>query len=201
MKYITYTPTTGEIKTWGECDMPIPTVSTDLILEGVGTPATHYVSNGAIVAYTTAQATAKAARPSFSSAWSNTAFSWNDPRTLVDAQAQTWEDIKTARDTNLAAGFTWDGSKFDSDNLSIQRIQGGVQLATIAQALGQPFSINWTLFDNSVRVLSAIEMIQVGVALGEFVQDVFNAGVGLRQQIDAATSTTTLNSIKWVPIS
>lgn len=48
---------------------------------------THYVSGGALIAYTEAQRADKAVRPPHESAWSNTAMAWIDPRTLAGAQA------------------------------------------------------------------------------------------------------------------
>jgi hypothetical protein len=201
MNYVTYTPSTGEIKTWGESEFPIPIDPSDLVLTGVGTYATHFISNGQIVAYTTSQAAIKAAIPAYAATWSNSSFTWVDTRSLSDAKDQTWSAMKVARDANLAAGFTWNGSKFDSDDVSQQRIQGAVQLASLAAAVGQPFSITWTLFDNTTRTMSGSEMIAVGIALGTFVQNVFTAGVALRNQIDAATSLSTLQGITWAAIS
>ena len=200
MKYVSYSPTTKEITAWGECDIPVA-IGDNLTLAAEGSPATHYVTNGALVKYTTLQAAAKAAMPSYAATWSNTSFSWVDSRTLSEAQAETWENIRNARDTNLAAGFTWNGSKFDSDDISIQRIMGAVQLATLALGAGQSFTIVWTLFDNSTLTLSGSDMINVYVALGNFTQACFTAGVNLREQISAATTTSQLDAISWVPIS
>jgi hypothetical protein len=202
MNYVTYIAQTGEIKTWGTGDI-LPQASDEqgLPLSGTGSPLTHYVKNGVLTAYTTPQVTTKAAQPSYLCTWSNSTFSWVDSRNLATAQNDTWNAIKAARDINLASGFTWGGSKFDSDDISQQRIQGAVQLAVLAAGAGQSFSIQWTLFDNSVRTLSGSDMISVGIALGTFVQTVFSAGVILRQQIDAATTLTTLGSISWANIS
>lgn len=200
MKYVLYDDV-GEIRVWGDADSPPSGIEGFSSLAAEGSPDTHYVKNGALRAYTTGQAAGKAAAPSYPATWSNTTFSWIDSRSLSDAKEQSWETMKVARTANVAAGFIWDGSKFDSDDISQQRIQGAVQLAILAASAGQPFSLIWTLFDNSVRTLSGSEMIQVGIALGSFVQSVYNAGVSIRTQIDGATTTNDLKSITWATIS
>jgi hypothetical protein len=117
--------------------------------------------------------------------------------TLAAARLRAWARIKDARDAAIASGFTWNGLVFDSDDVSQQRIQGGVQLASMAAANGQEFSIDWTVADNTTRTLSGVDMIAVGVALGAWVTSNFAAGVALRAQINAATSIDQLAEITW----
>ena len=65
-KYVTYDPTTGEIKTWGAADYaPILLDGTAVLWNANGAPSTHYVSNQALVAYTGPQVTAKASVPPY----------------------------------------------------------------------------------------------------------------------------------------
>jgi hypothetical protein len=117
--------------------------------------------------------------------------------TLATEKVRAWARIKSERDAAIAVGFTWNGSTFDSDDLSIQRIQGAVQMATLSAAAGQPFSIQWTLADNSTRMLSGPDMVAVGLALGAFVARTFATGVSLRQAIDAAMTNDEVRSITW----
>lgn len=200
MKYVLY-DSTGEIRMWGEADSPPSNASGLTELEADGSPFTHYVKNGVLVSYTTGQLASKAVVPTYPATWSNTLFTWVDNRDLATAKADTWNAVRTARDANLAAGFMWNGHKFDSDDVSIQRIQGAVTLAQLAMGAGQGFSIVWTLFDNSTLTLSGSDMISVYLALGSFTQSLFSAGVTLRQQIDVSTATSQLNNITWANIS
>lgn len=110
---------------------------------------------------------------------------------LKDAK---WEEIKKARDAAQYGGFTWDGSRFDSDQVSQQRIAGSVQLANI---VGSSFSVDWILADNTTRTLSASDMVAVGAALGAFVQAQFVKGQSLRNQIMAATTPEEISAISW----
>ena len=116
-----------------------------------------------------------------------------DTSTISESKDVQWDKIKQARTAAEYAGFVWDGSKFDSDILSQQRITGAVSLAMMSPT----FSIGWTLFDNSVRVLSSTDMMQVGGALGAHVATQFAIGVSLRDQINAATTKAEIEAVTW----
>lgn len=118
---------------------------------------------------------------------------WNDPRTLQDLKDAQWTAIKQARSAAEYAGFSWDGSVFDSDAISQNRITGAVTLATLSAS----FSIGWTLKDNTVRTLSAQEMCAVGAALGTHVAMQFYKAQGLRAQIESAADPAALALIVW----
>jgi hypothetical protein len=118
---------------------------------------------------------------------------WDDPRTLADLKAAQWSLIKSARSQAEYAGFTWDGSTFDSDTLSQNRITGAVTLAQLSPG----FTINWTLADNSTRTLNQADMIATGVALGVHVQTQFAKAQGLRLQIDAASTPGQVAVVVW----
>ena len=112
---------------------------------------------------------------------------------LQSAKDAKWGVIKAARDAAQYAGFMWDGSRFDSDAASQQKIIGACQWASLNSAL----QIDWTLADNTVRTLSAQEMQQVAQALGVYVDGVYDKGRTLRQQIESATTISDLDAIKW----
>lgn len=125
--------------------------------------------------------------------WNDTQFCWVDGRDLDEHKAFKWEEIKAARSTAEYAGFVWDGSTFDSDLVSQQKIMGAVQLA----GLNPLFTVDWTLADNTVRTLSASEMAAVGVALGTHVETQYVIARGLRDQIAAAQTTAEVDAIVW----
>lgn len=117
--------------------------------------------------------------------------------TLEAAKIMRWAVIKVYRDAAEFGSFTWDGSTFDSDQISQSRIQGAVQLAQLALSQGQPFSIDWTLADNTSRTLNAIQMISVGVDMGEHINACHMKARMLREQINAATTKEELDVIQW----
>ena len=129
--------------------------------------------------------------------WDNELEQWVDPRTLQDFKTAQWAKVKQARALAESAGFTYDGSVFDSDAQSQARINGAVTLALIAKQANQPYTITWTLKDGTLRTLSADEMIAVGLALGTHVQTGFNKGQQLQQQINAATTKEEIEAITW----
>lgn len=118
---------------------------------------------------------------------------WIDPRTLQAHKDAKWEDVKQSRTAAEYGGFTWDGSVFDSDQVSQARINGAVTLAT--QDGG--FNVNWTLADNTVRILSAVDVIAVGVALGQHVNACHEKARVLRAQIEAAATVEDIEATVW----
>ncbi len=114
-------------------------------------------------------------------------------RTLQELKDRKRLQIKRARSTDEYGGFAWDGSTFDSDQVSQGRITGAVLLAQLNPTITR----NWTLADNSVRTLSASDILSVGTALGAHVDAIFAHGQALQAQIDAATNAGELAFITW----
>lgn len=168
-----------------------------LIEDPTADSRTHYVSNGALVAYSQAEMEAKAYRPGWTTGWDNATMAWIDPRTLADHKAAKWEAIKAEREQREFGGFTWDGSTFDSDSQSQSRIMGAAQLATLAAMAQQVFFIDWTLAGNTVRTLSGTDMIGVGQALGVHVGTQHAIGRTLRAAIEFATTTAEVEAVTW----
>lgn len=122
---------------------------------------------------------------------------WYDPRSLEQVKEQHWELIKSKRASKEFSSFEYNGAFFDGDALSQQRIQGAVQLATIAVANNQPFSLDWTLADNSVINLDAQQTIGLGFALAAHVNNAHIQSRIIRARIDAATSIEEVESITY----
>lgn len=148
-------------------------------------PNAFYVLDGALVSMPS--------RPSVNHKFNYATKQWEDPRTLDDLKGEKWRNIKANRDSHEYGGFTWDGSVFDSDAISQQRIAGAVQLAQMNPA----FTTAWTLKDNTTRTLNAQDMFAVGLALGDHIAGVFAHAQVLRVQIDAATTAQEVEAIHW----
>ncbi len=116
---------------------------------------------------------------------------------LVSRKLKKWAGIKGVRDAEIAAGFDWDGSRFDSDLQSQIFIEGAALLATLALIGSQPFQLDFTLQDNSVRTLSGADMLAVGQAMGTHFMTTHGIGRALRTAIQAATTTEELEAIQW----
>jgi len=178
---------TGRIVSSGTSQAPeLFETETRSVLIGVSGPVQGaYIEGGVVVQMPT--------KPSPNHQFNYTTKQWEDPRTLADLKAEKWRNIKANRDAAEHGGFTWDGSVFDSDALSQQRITGAVTLAQMSPA----FTTVWTLKDNSTRTLSAADMFAVGVALGVHVSTQFLQGQLLRAQIDEAATAQEVEAIHW----
>lgn len=196
--FVVYNPSTGEIQCSGTCQDDDLALQSPLgyVIEGSGAQTTHWVSGGALTAYTPEQAALKSERR-FPAVWSNASMSWVDLRTLPERKSAKWASIKQRRSEEEFGGFTWDGSTFDSDPQSQSRIQGAAQLATLAMIASQAFSVDWTLADNTVRTLTGADMLAVGQQMGVHIMTTHATSRALREAIEAATTPEQLESIVW----
>lgn len=201
MSYVAYLPATGEICMWGGGDLPDSLPQDWVALEGEGSAQTHYVDAGALVAYTPEQAAAKALAPDFPAAWSNETFAWVDQRTFAQAQADKWAEIKAARDAEINGGVVWDGSRFDSDETSRGFITSAFVLAGNPTIAAAAFPKLWKLSDNTTRMLSATDVVDVGMALNTLVQGCMNQGDALLTQINAAQTLAQIDVISWSAVA
>lgn len=135
----------------------------------------------------------KGDRPSNAHIFDYTTKQWVDPRSLEDHKSAQWALIKAARNEAEFGGFTWDGSIFDSDQVSQARIQGAVLLA----ANNPDFVIDWTLADNTVRSLTADDLITISQALGEHVALQHSRARDARALIDQATSISEVQAVSF----
>ncbi len=149
---------------------------------------THFVRDGALVSYTPEQRLVRAQAPAFQAVWSNTTFSWVDQRSLAQQKVDALEQIKHARDAAIYGGFTWGGSRFDSDETSQARLLGAM-----VRGAGE----TWRLADNAWRVLSAADMTAIYAALADHVRAQFITFALLELQLAAATTAIELEPIVW----
>lgn len=194
-EYILYT-TAGLITQTGTC--PDGTFERmreygENLMEGVADHTSNYVESGIINTYTSEELQIKNNLPQ-GWIWAMPERIAVDMRSLDAAKLQAWSRIKKARTTAELSPFTYADDIYDADKA---QISGAVQMALLAQLAGAPFSIDWTLNNNSVRSLSAAEMIAVGVALGEHVALVYDIGRTLREQIETCTTPAELDTIGW----
>lgn len=131
--------------------------------------------------------------------WTGTAFEAlpSPVMTLEKAKEQKWTEIKQRRAAGEFSPLLWDGSEFDADSQSQRRIQGAVQLALLSMQAGSPYSLDWTLSDDSVRTMSGTDMVALGIALGTHVATQHAIARGLRTQIIDATTIEAVEAITW----
>lgn len=116
---------------------------------------------------------------------------------LAEVKATRWAAVRAARDMAISGGCDTALGRVDTTEVSQLRISGAVQMAMIAAAVAQPFSIDWTMEDNSVATHDGPAMIALGVAVGQHVADCFATGVALRDAINAAETAEAVSTIAW----
>ena len=173
---IVFEKATGRVVSSGTTQLPQSLVSDtlDVLIGAQARPGASYVEAGCVVEIPV--------KPSVHHVFDWAGKAWIDPRSLQDFKVARWVEVRRERDVAEFGGFSWDGSRFDSDALSQQRITAAVTLAMMNSA----FSIDWTLADNTVRTLTAADMIAVGVALGQHVNSCHERARVLRGEIDGA---------------
>lgn len=112
--------------------------------------------------------------------------------TILERRTSLWEAVRMARDRAEWWGCTTPLGRADSDPDSQRKVAGAVQMAMIAQAAGAPFSIDWTMQDNSSVTHDAAAMIALGVAVGQHVAACHAVALAKRSAIEAATDTAAL---------
>ena len=135
----------------------------------------------------------KGDRPSNAHIFDYTTKQWVDPRSLEDHKTAQWALIKAARSEAEFGGFTWDGSIFDSDQVSQARIQGAVLLVTS----NPDFVVDWTLADNTIRSLTADDLTAISQALGEHTSLQHTRARNARALLDQATTLSEVQAVSF----
>jgi hypothetical protein len=117
-----------------------------------------------------------------------------DLRSLEIAKEQAWNLVKSARDKATAKPFEVDGKFYDANK---ENVLGTALMALMAKIAGEPFNAEWTTYDNSVVVLNADQMINVGKTLGERVDLIYKIGRDLREKITSAKTNQELSLLTW----
>lgn len=173
-----------------DCDLPLQfDDSTHSAIEGSFSDEKYYFRDGAQIEFPE--------RPSAKHMFDWQTKQWYDPRTLDDLRAVKWTEIKQARAEAIDAPLVTPYGIFDSDAKGRTSITDAVLLANNLATLSLPVAIEFTLADNSVVMLDAAQIVQVGVLLGQKVQYAHPHSQALRRQIEAATTPEQIEAIVW----
>lgn len=138
-------------------------------------------------------------RPTPSHIWAAATKEWRDPRTLQALRSAKWAEIKQAREAAFTAPLVTPFGIFQADEEGQKNIERAVLLANNLAALDYPVAINFTLHNDSIRVMDALAMVQVGLLLGGRVQLIRAQATVLRVAIDAAATSAAVAAITWSP--
>ena len=138
-------------------------------------------------------------KPDPSYIWNPLSLEWVAPNAepLDDLKTEKWNQIKLLRNIMEFGGFSWKNQIFDSGQLSLIRLGTTVQSAIISKITSVPFSINWTLKNNSVITCGADDIIAINAALLNHVNRCHQHSTSLRTQLDEAKSSMQISNINW----
>ena len=105
---------------------------------------------------------------------------------LTRAKDEKWANVKKRRNAAEYGTLAWEGSTFDADVTSRNRLMGVAMAAQ--QRGGPPAEIMWRLADNSSRRLTTAQLADVNAALWQRAVDAHTRAAELRSQINACTS-------------
>lgn len=116
---------------------------------------------------------------------------------LETARAEQRAIINAARDAAQDGGADTPSGRFDSAGRSREFLNGAVMAATLAGLNQQPFSIAWTLADNSVVTLDGAAIIAAGLAVAAHVDAIHQRARVLKARIDAAETLADIRAVTW----
>ncbi|MBB3347313.1 DUF4376 domain-containing protein [Sphingomonas sp. BK069] len=110
-------------------------------------------------------------------------------------RALRWTEVKLARDGAEIGGCDTPLGRIDTTEASQVKIAGAVQMAMLAQVAGQPFSIGWTMQDNTTVDHDDAAMIGMGLAVGEHVLACHEVSRAKRAQLEAAMDAAAIAAV------
>lgn len=122
---------------------------------------------------------------------------WVDPRTLRDFKDEQWLLIKKAREAAINAPLATPYGSFDSDATGRTSITDAVLMLQTMSYMGTPTTLDFTLADNTVVTLSTLQMVEVGLLLGQKTQAAYRQARIKRDEIEAATTKEAVLLIGW----
>ena len=200
--FIIYDPATKEISIWGSAadiaEVVAPVGLTLLETPGPISRHTHYVNEGAVVAYTLEKAAVKQVQPFDGAVWSNTTLSWVDTRTITVGRTAADKRINAARLAANQSSFTFAGKQIACDPLSRSDIDAvnGFLSRTGTLPAGWPGA--WKAVDNTfVAIATAADWDALYAAMVARGMLHFAYSQSLKAQGVAAGTLPQLDAIVW----
>jgi len=117
--------------------------------------------------------------------------------TLEEVKEAKIKEINTTRNTLEQGGFNFKGSRFDSDQISYMRLLGASQTAQTSLASGVPYSVDWTLQDNTTLTMNAQDMIEIIPTFAVYSNELHQKASMLKTEIEDATTIEEVSAIRW----
>lgn len=119
-------------------------------------------------------------------------------RTIEQVRADHWKKLKKARDFAEFGVFAWNGHDFDADAISRSRLTLAFLGAQKAQATNDAtWRVDWRVYNNTTVSLSADDVVNVMLALGEHTLQVHEHSNQLWTLLEAADTKEEIEAIVW----
>ena len=117
--------------------------------------------------------------------------------TLAELKEQKWTEIKAKRDSLEREPLPYMGKLLDFDSTSSERLNWAISTAQTAILLNQPFSIEWTCYDNSTLLMTREDVLGIPIAVAMRSDSLHKTARNIKEQIDAAENESQVKLIEW----
>jgi hypothetical protein len=107
------------------------------------------------------------------------------------------EFLNVQRDILMSSGFYYKGNSFDSDPISIQKINGIVTLALIFKSENKPLEIVWTTKENTQVTFNIDDIIDFGKTCTVFIDSLHHECVNKKEEVMKLDSIIDILKYEW----
>lgn len=118
----------------------------------------------------------------------------NQTELLEYARNKKWNEIKSTRDKLEESGCPFKDKMLDSDARSVIKINTMVEAA---KQTGESFTIEWTMQDNSVLLLTYEDAISIPITLAVYSNSLHEQARLYREKIYSTNDIGEIMSIVW----
>lgn len=129
--------------------------------------------------------------------WLDGTHKWVETRSLEEAKADVWDEVKQKREQVICEDLETPYGVLQCRPKDRQNITDAILLAQALTAMDAPVQIDWTMADNTVVTLSAEQLTNIGLILGQKVQAAHARARELRAAIEECTSVAEVNALSW----
>jgi len=166
-------------------------VNEGLVLSDAGEPGVDYVDPDTFVV------TAIPPRPNPWAVFDGRSKTWLELRSLIQVKGAALEEIKTAAKVTDQTDITISGNVLHADFESRASLFQKVQIAQMAVADGQAFSVDWQLADETVVTLNANQVKAIVRAINTREDAIRAKAHTLLAAIKSATTKEEVLAITW----
>lgn len=105
-----------------------------------------------------------------------------------------WEEIKVARDNAETSGLPFKNKVLDYDMRSAFKLDIAMETA---KQVGENFSIDWTMQDNTVMTLTYADLLSIPLIAANYSNELHKKARAYRDKIYNETDIKTITKIKW----